>query len=313
LETTKKLITVLTPTYNEEHNVRELYLQIKKIFEELNQYTYEHMFIDNASTDDTVPVLKSIAEQDKNIKIIVNSRNFGSIRSHYYGLMHTSGDAIISIAADFQEPPELIRTFIKKWEEGYKIVVAVKHKSKENPVMFMMRRFYYFVIHKLSEIEQIRNFNGFGLYDRQVITILRDLKDPYPYFRGIIADIGFKRAEVEYVQPVRKNGKSKNNFYALYDTAMLGFISHSKLPLRLATFIGFGAALMSLLTAIVYFFYKLLYWHTFPAGIAPLVIGLFFFSSVQLFFIGVIGEYIGVIFTQIKNRPLVIEKERINF
>lgn len=308
-----KLISVVTACFNEEENVKELYEQVKTIFVDLPQYEYEHIFIDNASKDRTVAILKEIAQKDRRVKIIVNSRNFGHIRSPFHALMQAKGDAVISIVADLQDPPIIIKEFIKKWEEGYKIVIGVKTQSEESQLFFAIRKAYYNLVGRLSEIELIKNFTGFGLYDQKVIEALRGIEDPYPYFRGLICDIGFERAVIEYVQPSRKRGFTKNNFYTLYDMAMLGITNHSKVPLRLATMTGFIVALMSLFTAFVYFVYKLIFWDNFQVGVAPLVIGLFFFTSVQLFFIGVIGEYIGAIYTQVLKRPLVVEKERVNF
>jgi glycosyltransferase involved in cell wall biosynthesis len=308
-----KQISVVTGCFNEEENVKELYEQVKAVFIDLPQYEYEHIFIDNASMDRTVAILKEIAHKDHRVKIIVNTRNFGHIRSPYYALMQAKGDAVISIVADLQDPPIMIKEFIKKWEEGYKIVIGVKTQSEESPLFFAIRKAYYNLVGRLSEIELIKNFTGFGLYDQKVIETLRGIEDPYPYFRGLICDIGFQRAVIEYVQPSRKRGFTKNNFYVLYDMAMLGITNHSKVPLRLATMTGFIVALFSLLVAFGYFAYKLIFWQSFSVGIAPLVIGLFVFSSVQLIFIGIIGEYIGAIHTQVLKRPLVIEKERINF
>jgi len=309
-----KLISVVTPCYNEEESIRDLYSQVRSVFESLDEsYAYEHIFIDNASKDRTVSILKEIAKKDKNVKIIVNARNFGHIRSPYHAILQARGDVVISIAADLQEPPSMIKDFIKKWGEGYKIVVGVKNKSEENPIMFFIKKLYYKLIDRYADTEQIKNCTGFGLYDREFIDILRNLDEPYPYFRGLITEMGFERSEVEFVQPKRKKGKTKNNFYTLYDMAMLGFVNHSKVPLRMATFIGFSVAIFSLLVALSYFIYKLIFWQNFQLGMAPMVIGIFFFAAVQLFFIGIIGEYIGAIYTQVKNRPLVIEKERINF
>ena len=308
-----KLISIITPCYNEEKNVRDIYQQIKDAFVRLPQYHYEHIFIDNASSDRTVSILKEIAITDKNVKIIVNTRNFGHIRSPYYALLQAKGEAVIPIAADLQDPPEMIIDFIKKWEEGYKLVAAVKKQSHEFFLMFAVRRFFYKLICRLSEIELIPNFTGFGLYDKKVIEILRGIDDPYPYLRGLISDLGFEVSRVEYIQPKRKWGITKNNFYVLYDMAMLGITNHSKIPLRLATMLGFGVALFSAFFALGYFIYKLVFWDNLSVGIAPLVIGLFFFSAVQLFFIGIIGEYVGSIHTQVLKRPLVIEKERVNF
>lgn len=308
-----KLISVVTPCFNEEQNVAEAYRQVKAIFDNLPNYRYEHIFIDNSSTDQTVPILKEIAGQDKNLKIIVNARNFGHIRSPQHGLLCARGEAVILIFSDLQDPPAVIKDFIKKWEEGNKVVIGIKNKSREGKLMFLVRKIYYNLIKKFAEIEHIKNFDGFGLYDRVFIDALKKFDDPYPYFRGMISEIGFSRAEVEYVQAARQKGKTKNNFYTLYDLAMLGFVNHSKVPLRLASFIGFGLSLASLLVGLVYFVYKLLFWNRFEAGLAPLVIGIFFLGSVQLFFIGILGEYTGAIYTQVKHHPLVIEKERINF
>jgi glycosyltransferase involved in cell wall biosynthesis len=308
-----KRISVVTGCFNEEENIKELYEQVKLQFIDLPQYEYEHIFIDNSSKDNTVSILKQIAQADIRVKLIVNARNFGHIRSPYYALMQATGDAVISIVADLQDPPILIKEFIWKWEEGYKIVIGVKTQSQESPLFFAIRKAYYNLIGRLSEVKMIKNFTGFGLYDHKVIEILRAIDDPYPYFRGLISDIGFDRAVIEYVQPTRKRGFTKNNFYTLYDLAMLGITNHSKVPLRLATMTGFSVAIISLIVALVYFIYKLISWDNFQVGMAPLVIGLFFFSSVQLIFIGILGEYIGAIHTQVQKRPLVIEKERINF
>lgn len=302
------------PCFNEEANVERAYQEIKQVFVALHgRYTYEHIFIDNASTDGTVAILKEIAKKDKNVKIIVNARNFGHIRSPYYGLLQGTGDAVILIASDLQDPPEIIPEFIEKWESGNQVVVGVKTQSGESSLMFAVRKVFYSLIKRMAETEQIKNFTGYGLYDRVIITTLRKLNEPYPYFRGLITDLGFQRAEVAFFQPTRQRGITKNNFYTLYDMAMMGFVNYSKLPLRLAAFMGFLSSLFSLMVASFYFFYKLLFWNQFQVGVAPAVIGLFLFSSVQLFFIGILGEYIGAIYTQVKAHPLVIEKERINF
>jgi len=308
-----KFISVVTGCYNEEENVRELYCQVKEVFDQMDDYTYEHIFIDNASRDKTVSILKEISLTDPNVKVIVNTRNFGHIRSPYHALMQAKGDAVIAMAADLQDPPAMIVDFLRKWESGYKIVIGVKAKSEESALFFAIRSIYYRIIGNLADIELVKNFTGFGLYDRDIVDILKKIDDPYPYFRGLICDIGYERVEIEYTQNARKRGITKNNFYTLYDLAMLGITNHSKVPLRLATMTGFAVAILSLLVAVGYFIYKLIFWDSFSVGIAPLVIGLFFFASVQLFFIGIIGEYIGAIHTQILKRPLVIEKERINF
>ncbi|HLP06143.1 MAG TPA: glycosyltransferase family 2 protein [Paludibacter sp.] len=307
------LISIVTPCYNEELNVEALYRQVKAVFDSLPRYRYEHIFIDNSSTDKTVEILKQIAATDQKVKIIVNIRNFGHIRSPYHGLLQAKGDAVILMVADLQDPPSMIEKFLEKWEEGYKIVVGTKNKSKENKLMFFIRKAFYKTISRISETEQVKNFTGFGLYDKSFMDILRTIDEPYPYFRGLITELGFNRIEIPYEQPRREKGKTNNNFYTLYDIAMLGFVNHSKLPLRLASFIGFTVSALSLLIALLYFVAKIIFWNTFSIGIAPLVIGLFFFGGIQLFFLGIIGEYIGAIFTQVKNRPLVVEKERINF
>ena len=303
----------MTACYNEEENVAEVYRQVKAVFAALPQYRHEHLFIDNASTDRTVEILRGIAAADPNVRVIVNARNFGHIRSPCHGFLQTRGDAVISIVADLQDPVELIPRFLEKWETGCRVVVGVKNASEESVLFFAVRRLYYWLIGRLSDVPLVKNFTGFGLYDRSVIEILRQVDDPYPYFRGLICDIGFERAEVPYVQPARRRGFTKNNFYTLYDMAMLGITNHSKVPLRLATFAGFCLSGVSLLVALAYLVYKLLYWDSFQLGLAPLVIGMFFFSSVQLIFLGIVGEYVGAIHTQVLKRPLVVEKERINF
>jgi polyisoprenyl-phosphate glycosyltransferase len=308
-----KLISVVTACYNEEENVEALYKAVKRVFEDLDGYTYEHIFIDNASKDRTVAILKGIAQEDNRVKIIVNNRNFGHIRSPFHGLMQSKGDAVISVVADFQDPPGLIKDFIASWEEGYSCVLGVKTQAEENRVIYLLRSLYYRVLNSLSDSEQVENFTGFGLYDKRVIDILRSLDDPYPYFRGLIAELGFESAKIEYVQPARRRGITKNNFYTLYDMAMLGLTAHSKVPLRISTMVGFIGSGISLLVTLFYFAYKLLYWTSFSVGQGPLVIGLFFFASVQLFFLGIIGEYVGSIHTQVLKRPRVVEKERINF
>ncbi len=308
-----KLISIVTPCYNEEKNVAELYKEVKNIFADLKNYKYEHIFIDNASTDKTVNMLKGIAAVDINVKIIVNLKNFGHLKSPFYALLQASGEAVILVVADFQDPPVLIKDFIDKWERGYKVVVGIKSRSKENSLMFLARKMYYSLIQTISTSEQIKNFTGFGLYDRTVIEILRQYDERYPYFRGLISELGFEIAKIEFTQPIRKKGRSNNNFYTLFDLAMLGIVNYSVLPLRVAIFIGLITGVVSFLIALFYLFYKIIFWSSFQVGIAPLVIGIFFFSAVQLFFIGIIGEYVGAVYMQIKKRPLVIEKERINF
>jgi polyisoprenyl-phosphate glycosyltransferase len=308
-----KLISIVSPCYNEVGCIEDFCDQVKSVMASLPGYDYEHVIIDNNSTDGTILALRQLAGQDKKVKVIINARNFGQVRSPFHGLLQAKGDAVIVMSSDLQDPPEMIRAFVKKWEDGYKIVIGTKAKSKENPFVVGIRKIFYHLIKALSETEQIKNFTGFGLYDRTIIDLIRQFDDPYPYFRGLITEIGFERAEIEFTQPKRMKGRTKNNFYTLYDLAMLGFVNHSKFPLRMASFIGFVIAFASLLVGIGYFIYKLIFWNSFQAGMAPIVIGLFFFAAVQLFFIGIIGEYIGAIYTQIKKRPLVVEKERINF
>ena len=309
----KKLISVMMPCYNEAENVEQAYREVRRIFEKLPQYDYEHIFIDNASTDQTVDILKRLAVEDRRLKIIVNTRNFGHIRSPYHGILQAGGAAVICLASDLQEPPLLIPEFLKWWEQGFKMVRGVKSQSEESALMFAIRKMYYNFINRVSDIKLLKNSTGFGLYDRCVIEELRKIDDPYPYFRGLVSDIGFPSHEIEYTQPTRKRGISKNNFYTLYDIAMLGITNHSKVPLRLATMLGFAMAIASFLIAMGYLVAKLVFWDQFSLGTAPLIIGLFFLGSVQLFFIGIIGEYIGAIYTQVQKRPLVVEKERINF
>jgi glycosyltransferase involved in cell wall biosynthesis len=308
----KKKISIVSPCYNEEDNVQELYERVKSSMKDL-AYDYEHLFIDNASTDGTERIVRRLATKDKRVKVIINARNFGHIRSPYHALLQATGEAVISLASDLQDPPEKIPEFVRKWEEGFKIVVGVKKHSEESGVVFLLRSLYYKTLRRLSDVRLIDNFTGFGLYDRKVIEILRQFNDPYPYFRGLIADIGYGIAEIEFNQPRRKRGISKNNFYTLYDMAMLGVTSYTKIPLRLATMVGFLSALLSFLIGFIYLIYKLVDWQNFTLGLAPVIIGLFFMGSIQLFFLGIVGEYIGSIYTLAVRRPLVIEKERINF
>ncbi|CDZ76220.1 hypothetical protein BN59_00487 [Legionella massiliensis] len=307
-----KTITIVTPCFNEEVNVDDIYTQVKNVFAQLPQYQYKHLFIDNSSNDSTVALIKKLIEKDKNVQLIVNNRNFGHVRSPYYGLLQAQGDAAILIAADLQEPPELIVDFIRKWEAGAQVVVGVKNQSKESKIFFAIRKFYYMLVTKIAEVELIKNYTGFGLYDKEVLKVLRELNDPYPYFRGLIPELGFKTDRVFYIQPQRKRGFSKNNFYALYDMAMLGFTSNSKVPMRLAALLGFSLAALSLFVSFFYLVLKLVFWNSFSMGVAPVVVGLFFFFSMQLFFLGVLGEYVNQILVQVRKRPLVLENERIN-
>ena len=305
-------ISIITPCFNEEDSILELYERINQAMYGLN-YEYEHIFIDNSSTDRTIEKIRGLSIKDKRVKAILNTRNFGHIRSPYYGLLQGSGDAVIILASDLQDPPERIPEFIHEWESGFHVVIGVKTKSKESTIFYFSRSLYYKILRSLSDVELIEHFTGFGLYDRKVIEILQNLNDPYPYFRGLIADIGFPIAKIEFIQPKRKHGITKNNLYTLYDLAMLGLTGYTKIPLRLATMLGFLSAGISFLVGLIYLIYKLIDWQNFSLGLAPVVIGLFFLGSIQLIFLGIVGEYIGAIYTQVMHRPLVIEKERINF
>lgn len=308
----KKLITIVTPCFNEEENIVELYNRIKSTMSTLH-YDYEHILIDNHSSDSTVSIIKKIAEEDHRVKLIVNVRNFGHTRSPYYGILQSRGDACILIASDLQDPPEMIPEFIKRWEEGYKTVLAVKPESEESKVMFLIRKFYYHFVSSISEVQLVKNATGAGLFDKIVVDVLRQIRDPYPYFRGLVCEIGFPIAVVPFKQPRRARGITKNNFYTLFDMAMLGITNHSKVPLRIMTIGGVALALVSLFVAFVFLIAKLIYWDQFRLGIAPLLVGTFLFFGVQLFFLGMLGEYIGAIHTQVRNMPLVIELERVNF
>ena len=310
----QKLISVVTPCYNEEDNIERAYFQIKEIFSPLVGYDYEHIFIDNSSQDKTVAILRKIAQEDSHIKIIVNARNFGFVRSCYYGLLQGRGDAVILIFADLQDSPQLIENFLHKWEEGYQVVQGIKQGSQENFIVYQVRRLYYFLVGYLSdEIELTSNFTGFGLYDKKVIEALKSIDDPYPYLKGLISEVGFTSTKVTYQQNVRQGGKTSFNFYRMYDLAMLGITTHSNIPLRLATMLGFAMSIISGLVALVTMIIKLLFWNYFPVGTAAILVGIFFLSSIQLFFIGILGEYIGLMNKRLLKRPLVIERERINF
>ena len=308
------LISIVASCYNEEDNIRELYDRLVSVFDEqLPDSRLEIVLIDNGSVDNTSLVLKQLAQSDARVKVIINNRNFGPVRSGYHGLLQASGDAIVAMASDLQDPPEMIPEFVRKWREGYKIVLAQKTNSEESQVFWFVRKTYYNLIGRLSEIQLDKNVTGFGIYDASVINEIRGIGDPYPYFRGLICELGYSRALIPFTQPARKRGFSKHNLYSLYDMAMLGITNHSKVPLRLATFSGFCLGFLSFLVAMAYLVYKLIFWNSFQLGTAPVVVGIFFFAAVQLFFIGILGEYIGAIHTQILRRPPVIEKERINF
>ena len=308
-----KTISIVTHAYNEEDNIEAMYLRIREIMQAYPMYAYEHIFIDNHSTDSTAAILKRIAMDDQHVKVLVNSRNFGHIRSPIHALMQARGDVMIGIASDFQEPPDLIPEMIQAWEEGYAMVLCVKRSSGENGLFYWARKQYYKTVERLSSVETIQNYTGFGLYTRQVVDIFRSFNDPYPYFRGIIAEISLPNKRLYFDQPARKRGISKNNFYTLYDIAMLGIISTSKVPLRLAVAAGFIGAIFSFAIAFIYLLLKLIYWKTFSVGVAPMLIGIFFIMSIQLVFMGLLGEYVGAIYTKVQQRPYAIEQERINF
>jgi glycosyltransferase involved in cell wall biosynthesis len=308
-----KTISIVCGCYNEEDNVDEMYRRVAAVMAGVGKYRYEHIFIDNCSSDRTVEYVKRIAASDPNVKLIVNARNFGHIRSPTHALFQASGDAIIGMASDLQDPPELIPEFIREWENGYSMVVAMKTGTDDSRIMAWLRTRYYRLVNKLSATTTFENFTGYGLYEKRVIDLVKSFNDPYPYFRGMIAEIGLPYKVIPFHQPSRKRGITKNNFYTLYDMAMLGITNHSKVPLRMATSLGFLCALLSALVGVGYFVYKLIFWSNFSVGIAPLVIGIFFFGSIQLISVGILGEYIGAIHTQVQNRPLVVERERVNF
>lgn len=309
-----KKISILIPCYNEEENVEDIVKAIKEQFKNnLSNYEYEIIFIDNSSEDNTKKIIEKMCQEDNRIKAIFNVRNFGQFNSPYYGLLQTTGDCSISMSCDFQDPVELISEFIKYWEEGYKIVIGVKSKSKEKKLMFLLRTLYYKIAKNFSEVKQIEHFTGFGLYDKEFLNILRQIEDTTPFMRGLVAEYGYKIKEIKYVQPLRKKGKTKNNLYTLYDAAMLSFTSYTKIGLRLATFGGMIVSLFSFIIGLVYLILKLIYWDRFSAGLAPVLIGTFFLGAIQLFFIGFLGEYIMAINERVKKRPLVIEEKRINF
>lgn len=309
-----KTISIVVPCYNEEENVEALYEAISEIFKkDLPEYGYELIFIDNDSRDSTRELIRGLCRKDRGVKGIFNAKNFGQFNSPYYAMLQSTGDATILMAADFQDPVEMIPQYVKEWEKGCKIVIGIKKSSKENKVMYWLRSCYYKMIKKLSDVEQIEHFTGFGLYDARFIKVLRELDDPTPFLRGIVAELGFRRKEIPYEQPKRRAGKTSNNFYRLYDAAMLSITSYTKVGLRLATIFGSICSFISIMVALIYLVMKLMYWDRFPAGMAPLLIGMCFLGSVQIFFIGLVGEYILSINARVMKRPLVIEEERINF
>jgi polyisoprenyl-phosphate glycosyltransferase len=313
-ENVMKKISILIPSFNEEDNVVLISSRLVNIFNTvLSKYDYEIVFIDNYSTDSTRQKIRLLCTENSNIKAIFNAKNFGHIRSPYHGMCQTTGDCTIFMCCDLQDPPEMITKFIEEWENGNKIVVGIKNKSKENKLMYFFRSIYYKAIKKMAEVEQIEHFTGFGLYDKQFIEVMNKLDDPMPYLRGIVSELGFQRKEIKYEQQKRIHGKTKNNWYTLYDIGMLGITSYSKVLMRFATIIGFSFSAVSLVIALIYFVLKILFWDKFPMGLAPILIGVFLIGSIQIFFIGLLGEYILNINTRVMKRPLVVEEERINF
>lgn len=309
-----KKISIIIPCYNEEENVGPMAQALTDMFaKDLPNYDYEIVFIDNDSSDLTRPRLRQICKENRKVKAIFNAKNFGQFSSPYYGMLQTTGDCTVSMCCDFQDPVELVPKYVHEWENGYKIVIGIKTSSKESKLMYGLRSLYYKVIKKFSNVEQIEHFTGSGLYDRDFVDVLRDLKDPKPFLRGIVGELGYKRKEIEYEQPERRAGKTHNNWYTLYDAAMLSITSYTKIGLRLATIGGGVLACISLLIAFVYFILKLCMWNDFPAGMAPVTIGMFILGSIQIFFIGFLGEYILNINDRVMNRPLVVEEERLNF
>jgi glycosyltransferase involved in cell wall biosynthesis len=309
----KKFISIISPCYNEEENVEEFYRRVVEVINRLSEYNFEFIFIDNASTDNTVDILKVIAEKDRQVKIIVNNRNFGHIRSPYWGILQTKGDATIYLASDLQDPPEMIPEFISSWESGYKVVLAVKPVSGGNPLMHFFRRTYYRLLDGISDIPLTKDATGFGLYDKNVVDELRKINDPYPYLRGLIDELGYPLSTIDFVQPRRIRGFTKNNFYALYDIAMLGIVSHSMVPIRLASFLGILIGLLSILSAFGIALAKFLWWESFAVGAASIWLVIFAMFGLIMIFIGILGEYVGVIHNHVRDRPIVVEKERVNF
>jgi len=308
-----KKISFVSPTFNEVQNVDELYQRVTAIWELYPQYQYEYVVIDNASTDGTIEKLKSIAKKDTRVKIIVNIRNFGHIRSPYWGLLQASGDAVVYLASDLQDPPELIPQFIKEWEKGFKVILAIKPVSEGNRAIHFFRKSYYRLLNKISDVELINDTTGFGLYDKRVMDEVRQIRDPYPYLRGLICELGFPIKQITFNQPRRLRGVSKNNFYTLFDIAMLGIVSHSLVPIRFASFLGILIGGISLFFGFLFLVAKLIWWDSFPIGIAPILISALSLFGLLFIFIGILGEYIGSIQSYLQNRPIVVEQERINF
>ena len=310
----KKVISIMIPCYNEEENARPIYEAVRdELISSCPNYDYEILFIDNKSQDRTRGIIEDICARDKHVKAIFNCKNFGQFNSPYYGITQTSGDCTITICADFQDPVELIPRFVAEWEKGYKIVIGRKTRSQESKIMYFLRGCYYKLIRSMSNVEMIEQFTGFGLYDKSFVETLRNLKDPTPFIRGIVAELGPERKEIEYEQPKRRAGKTHNNFMSLYDAAMLSFTSYTKAGMRIATFLGFIIAFLSFIVALGYLIAKLCMWNRFTAGYAPMMIAIFFMGGVQLAFLGFLGEYVMNMNTRLMNRPLVVEEKRINF
>ena len=309
----KKIITIVSPTYNEEENVLLFYSRVNEVIKNILNYHFEFLFIDNASTDKTVSILKELANINKQIKIIVNTRNFGHIRSPYWGIIQSQGDATIYLASDLQDPPELIPQFIDAWEKGFKVVVGVKPKSKLHFINHQLRKAYYTFLNKISDVQIIKNSTGFGLYDKEVLNEVRKINDPYPFLRGIIAELGYEVKQIFFLQEGRVRGHTKNNIYTLYDIGMLGIVSHSIIPIRIACLLCFLFGLTSIIFSFTFIILKLIYWNSFPLGISPIIISMFFLFGVILIFVGFLGEYMGSIHRYLQKRPVVVEKERINF
>ena len=307
-------ISIASGCYNEEGNIQELYDRCRAVLAKFPEYDYEFVLEDNCSTDGTRDVLRRIAAADPKFKVILNAGNFGHIRSPYNALLNATGDAVVWMCSDLQEPPETIEKFIRLWQEGYKVVAGVRRGTRASLLLEFFRKCYYWLLAKSAHgVTVIPKFTGFGLYDRAAIEALKRFNDPYPYVRGLVSEIGFRRATVPFVQDKRKYGVTHNNFFTLYDMAMTGFVNNTKMPLRLAVFFGFVIGALSFAVSLAYLVLKLVFWDSFSLGLAPIIIAQFFFAAVQLVFIGIVGEYLGAVWTQVKNKPLVIEEERINF
>ena len=309
-----KTISVMIPTYNERENAQAIYEAVRDVIKkELPAYDYEILFIDNKSTDGTREIIESICSSDPKVKAIFNQKNFGQFNSPYYGIIHTSGDCTITMCADFQDPVEMIPEFVHEWENGYRVVIGIKSRSRENPVMYVIRAMYYAALKKMSSVEIIKQFTGFGLYDKTFVETLRELKDPTPFMRGIVAELGPDRKEIEYTQPKRRAGKTHNNLFTLYDAMMLSFTSYTKSGMRIATFAGFSIAAISFIIGIAYLVLKLVMWDKFAVGYAPMMISLYFMGGLLLAFMGFMGEYVMAMNTRLMNRPLVVVEKTINF